>query len=189
LTRNSSYHRITRDITFARSFSFGWQENLQAGLGPQDIPLAERIYSGGANSHRGFPENQAGPRDLSTGFPIGGGAQLFNNLELRFPLVGEFLGGVIYHDAGNVYSTLSNISFRWKQKDIQNFDYMVHAVGFGFRVRTPVGPVRADFSYVPNPPRFFGFEGTRDELISGGGQRINQRLNHFQFHISLGQAF
>jgi outer membrane protein assembly factor BamA len=187
--RNSSYYRLGRDVIFARSTAFGFQRNLDPGGYSTDIPLAERIFSGGSSSHRGFPENQAGPRDPTTGFPVGGGGQLFNNLELRFPLLGEFLGGVLFHDAGNVYSSFSRISFRPKQRDIQDFDYMVHAVGIGFRLRTPVGPVRADFAYVPNAPRFFGFQGTRDELISGGGQRINQRLNWFQFHISLGQAF
>jgi outer membrane protein insertion porin family len=187
--RNSSYHRVGRDIIFARSFAFGFQRNLNPGGLAVDIPLAERIFSGGSSSHRGFPENQAGPRDATTGFPVGGGGQLFNNLELRFPLLGEFLGGVLFHDAGNVYTSLDKISFASKQRDIKDFDYMVHAVGIGFRLRTPVGPVRADFAYVPNAPRFFGFQGTRQELISGGGQRINQRLSWFQFHISLGQAF
>ena len=54
---------------------------------------------------------------------------------------------------------------------------------------TPVGPVRVDFSYGPNAPRFVGFRGTRDELLFGGGQRIEQKINAFQFHFSLGQTF
>ena len=40
-----------------------------------------------------------------------------------------------------------------------------------------------------NSPRFFGYEGTRDQLIQGGGRRVLQRINHFQFHFSLGQTF
>jgi len=37
--------------------------------------------------------------------------------------------------------------------------------------------------------RFFGFKGTRDQLLFGGGIQTTQRINVFQFHFSLGQAF
>src|SRR6185503_28544 len=116
---------------------------------------------GGGTSHRGFGENQAGPRDLQTGFPIGGNAQFFNQVEMRFPLIGENIGGVLFHDMGNTYSTLNNLSFRVKQNDLQDFDFMVHAVGLGVRYRTPIGPVRVDMAYSLNPPRFFGWNGTQ----------------------------
>jgi outer membrane protein assembly complex protein YaeT len=188
LARNSSYRKIGRDLVFARSLTFGWQYAL--GDDPaRDIPLAERFYSGGANSHRGFPENQAGPRDLVTGFPVGGKALLINSFELRFPLVGDSLSAVAFHDAGNVYSKLSELSLRSNQRNEQDFDYMVQTVGFGFRYRTPVGPVRIDLGYNLNPPRFVGFEGTREDLLFGRGVSTRQRVSPFQFHISLGQAF
>jgi outer membrane protein assembly factor BamA len=151
--------------------------------------LAERFYSGGPSSHRGFPDNQAGPRDTRTGFPVGGSAMLLNNVELRFPLLGDNLGGVVFHDAGNVYSSLDSVSLRATQRDNRDFDYMVHAVGLGFRYRTPIGPVRLDFAWAGNAPRFVGFRGSRQELIAGTGQIVAQRLNRFQFHFSLGQTF
>jgi outer membrane translocation and assembly module TamA len=66
---------------------------------------------------------------------------------------------------------------------------MVHAVGFGVRYRTPIGPIRVDLAFVPNSPRFMGFEGTREELLFGGGVRTEQRISRFQFHFSLGQSF
>jgi outer membrane protein insertion porin family len=66
---------------------------------------------------------------------------------------------------------------------------MVQSVGFGIRYRTPVGPIRVDFSLSPNSPRFFGFSGTRDQLLAGQGVLTNQRINIFQFHFSLGQTF
>src|SRR5579872_759891 len=46
------------------------------------IPLPEQFFAGGGNSHRGFGLNQAGPRDPSSGFPVGGTALFVNNLEL-----------------------------------------------------------------------------------------------------------
>ena len=191
ITRNSTYHRIGKDIVFARSTNLGiLAPYMSAGLTSQtNVPLPERFFGGGAYSHRGFPENQAGPRDLKTGFPLGGKALLINNLELRFPLIGDNLGGVFFHDAGNVYSDLRRVRFNWSQKGITDFDYMVHAVGFGIRYRTPIGPVRIDLAFTPNSPRFNGFEGSRQDLLFGRGRTAELRVNQFQFHISLGQAF
>ena len=38
--------------------------------GVPDIPLPELFFSGGASTNRAFPDNQAGPRDTKTGFPL-----------------------------------------------------------------------------------------------------------------------
>ncbi len=189
LFRNSTYHRLTKDVYFARTTTFGILSSLRTADTPLDVPLPERFFAGGANSHRGFPDNQAGPRDPITGFPIGGKALLVSGIELRFPLIGDSIGGVLFHDAGNVYSSLGKISFRFDQRNMTDFDYMVQAVGFGIRYRTPVGPIRVDFAFAPNSPRFEGFSGTQDQLLLGQGVRIAQRINRFQFHFSLGQAF
>lgn len=187
--RNSTYHRVRRDMVLARLTTLGGMYSLSGRSIERDVPLPERYFSGGGSTHRGFPDNQAGPRDLSTGFPIGGKALVMNTLELRFPLIGDTIGGVVFHDMGNVYSDLDKISFRVKQRDVQDFNYMVHAVGFGIRYRTPVGPVRFDIGFSPNSPKFFGFKGTREELVAGGGTRQVQRINQLQFHFSLGQTF
>ena len=119
-----------------------------------------------------------------------------NSHELRFPLIGDDIAGVLFHDCGNVYSSISNMSFRFRQQNYQDFDYMVHGFGFGIRYRTPVGPIRLDLSLSPNSPRFNGFTGSRDQLLvcAPPGEPITcpsvpQRINIFQFHFSLGQAF
>jgi outer membrane protein assembly factor BamA len=198
--KNATYHRVSRQVVFARAFSLGLIGGFP-GTRPEDIPLSERLYGGGATTHRGFPENQAGPRDAVTGFPIGGSASLFNNLELRFPLIGENIGGVFFHDIGNVYRSVSDISFRWSQPNqpsgssdpnsaiTYGFNYGVQAVGFGIRYKTPVGPVRLDLAWVPNSPTFRGLEGTRDQILAGQGQTTIQRISRFQFHFSIGQTF
>ncbi|HSW49402.1 MAG TPA: BamA/TamA family outer membrane protein, partial [Bryobacteraceae bacterium] len=193
LGRNSTYHRIGSKLVLARTMSFGLMQTLrrrpELPPSPQDIPLPERFFAGGASTHRGFPENQAGPRDPLTGFPLGGKALLTFGTELRFPLWGHNIGGVLFHDAGNVYSGLPDISFRWRQRDKTDFDYMAHAAGLGFRYRTPIGPVRVDFAFVPNSPRFRGCRGTQQELLFGACEPTDQRINRFQFHFSLGQTF
>jgi outer membrane protein insertion porin family len=197
LLRNSSYHRVSRTVVLARTVQFGYIQRL-AGL--SQIPLAERFFAGGASSQRAFPDNQAGPRDPETGFPLGGTALLFHSTELRFPLLGDNVGGVLFHDMGNVYTDIRNMSFRFRQRDIRDFDYMVHAVGFGIRYRTPVGPLRVDFSVSPNSPRFKGFQGTLEQLLAcdprllpeqlpPACRGVPQRISQFQFHFSLGQTF
>ena len=101
---------------------------------------------------------------------------------------------------GNVFSTLSNISFRFHQRDLQDFDYAAHAVGFGVRYRTPVGPIRLDLAYSINPPSFIGFNGTPAQLLQcnpnlppsqlpGFCQGSQQNVSHFQFFFSIGQTF
>jgi len=186
VARNSTYYQLTKDLVFARTTDFGLIERY-AGL--PDIPLAERFFGGGEFSNRGFPDFQAGPRDIETGFPIGGDAMFVNTVELRFPLFGDNLGGVLFNDIGNVYSAVKKISLRFRQRDLTDFDYAVQAFGFGVRYRTPIGPVRLDFSLSPDAPRFFGFKGTENQLLFGGGQATVQKINGFQFHFSLGQAF
>jgi len=188
LGRNTTYHPWGpgNKLVLARSATFGWMHRVHQDT---DIPLPERFFSGGAASHRGFPENQAGPRDLLTGFPLGGKALLLNQVEMRLPVLGDNLTGVLFEDAGNVYSRIGKLALRVRQNGVADFDYMVHAVGFGVRYRTPVGPVRVDVAYTLNPPNFVGFKGTREQLLFGGGVRTRQQIGHFQFHFSLGQAF
>lgn len=188
LGRNATYYRLTRDLVLARSTSVGIIDRISEA----QVPLPERFFGGGATSHRGFNENQAGPRDLQTGFPIGGKALLINNTELRFPLIGDDIGGVLFHDAGNIYSNFNKISFRVKQRNLEDFDYMVHAIGFGVRYRTPIGPVRLDLAWSINPPRFNGLKGKYEDLLDPNlpnVEYLTQRISRFQFHFSLGQLF
>lgn len=212
LLRNATYHRITRDIVFARQTQFGLISPFAAPAGITEaasVPLPERFFGGGAESLRAVPYNQAGPRDTgapiiaggpgsqATGFPLGGNALVFNNAEVRFPLIGRNIQGVLFHDIGNIYSTISDISFRLTQRDISDFNYAVHAAGMGIRYRTPIGPVRVDLAYTFNPPRYLGFGGTAAELLQCGNgntsapgcQSTPQRVSHFQFFFSIGQTF
>ncbi|MCC6586300.1 MAG: BamA/TamA family outer membrane protein [Bryobacterales bacterium] len=215
LARNATYHRITRNLVFARQTQLGllFPFNIPQGLSEAEaIPLPERFFGGGSTSHRGFPDNQAGPRDIGspagpggtatqpTGFPLGGNALLFNNMELRFPLLGENIKGVLLHDAGNIYSRIGKISFRQAQRNLQDFDYMVHAVGMGVRYKTPIGPVRVDLVYSINPPSYVGFKGSVQELLAcnpnlppselpAACRGVQQNVSHFQFFFSIGQTF
>ena len=176
------------------------------------IALPERMYAGGASSHRGFGINDAGPRDLTTGYPVGGSGVVVNTFELRLPpptlpVVGDSVSFVIFHDMGNVFrypgdmfksiknfhqpdeSTCRNVSLPAGVTDPSvvtgtcNFNYYSHAIGLGARYKTPVGPIRVDFSYNLNPPIYPVFND-----YTGHAPYVGQ-AGHFQFFFSIGQAF
>jgi outer membrane protein insertion porin family len=205
LFNNATYYPVAKKkYIFARSTRFGIAEPYS---GPTPnlnfIPLPERFFAGGSNSMRGFAFNQAGPRDLQTGFPLGGEAIFVNQIELRtpplpFPFAGDNLNGVLFHDMGNVFSTAKDMwpgLIKVGQDSRSNcqsltpgvpcdFNYMSHAVGAGMRYRTPIGPVRVDFSYNLNPP-FFPVRVFSD---TGKPPHV-ERLSHFNFIFSIGQTF
>ena len=194
LYTNSTYHRVyRRKWVLARTARIG----VEGPFGDSSIiPLPERFFAGGANSHRGFAINQAGPRDLETGFPLGGEATFTHLTELRFqpvnlPFIGNNLSPVLFHDMGNVFTSSGQIFrslIKLRQDSKQqcetipsttcDFNYMSHAVGLGFRYATPIGPVRVDFGYNLNPPTFPINRENRFET-----------LHHFNFYFSIGQTF
>jgi len=226
LIKNSSYYSLFRNtvtgrrLVFARSTTVG-VENPFGNTIVQDpsetpptdrslIPLPERFYSGGGNSHRGFGLNQAGPRDPFTGYPVGGSAVFLNNLELRFPNVsvpylGDQIGFSIFHDMGNVFARpqemLKSLG-RWHQADpalcfteqthlLCNYNYLSHAVGLGVRYQTPIGPLTFDFGYNLNPPAFPSYTNITTNTVNGvtTGEFGAQRAGHFNFSFNIGQSF
>jgi len=182
------------------------------------VPLPERLYAGGATSHRGFGINDAGPRDLTSGYPVGGSAVVVNTLELRLPpptlpLVGDSISFVIFHDMGNAFQyagdmfksikhfrqpneqTCRNVAIPTGETQETavgtcNFNYYSHAVGLGIRYNTPVGPIRVDFSYNLNPPIYPVFDdySKADPDVPGAVPYVGQG-SHFNFFFSIGQSF
>lgn len=205
LVNNATYRPVAKKkYVFARSTRFGIAHPY-SGPNPnlKFIPLPERFFAGGGNSLRGFAFNQAGPRDLQTGFPVGGEAIFVNQIELRtpplpFPFAGDNMNAVLFHDMGNVFTSAKDMwpAFIKVRQDSKtncesltpnvpcDFNYMSHAVGAGLRYRTPIGPVRVDFGYNLNPP-FFPVR-----VFSSSGQPPHaERLGHFNFVFSIGQTF
>ncbi len=204
LGQNATYHPIKRrnGWVFARSLRLGFAQPFGDTV---SLPLPERFFAGGGNSLRGFGLNQAGPRDPSTGEPLGGNAMVVNNFELRtpsftLPFVGGGIGFVVFHDAGNVFATtkdMSNSLLHWTQPDRDlcrqaetasqcSFNYISHALGTGVRYKTPIGPVRLDVGYNLNPPTFPVF--TTDKATNTTTFR-SRTLGRFNFYFSIGQTF
>ena len=121
------------------------------------IPAEERFLAGGASTVRGYREQRLGPIDAN-GNPTGGNAQLILNLEYRFP-IWRWLSGAVFVDAGNVFSEV---------RDLSVADLKV-GTGGGFRIVSPVGPVRLDIGY---------------PLVRQAGQEQKVR-----YHFSVGYPF
>ena len=205
LYQNSTYYTFHKKWVFARNTQIGLERpygtNYYPGGSVTAIPLPELFFAGGGNSLRGFAINQAGPRDLQTGYPIGGQALFVNNLEVRTPPVllpyaADNLSFVFFHDMGNVFATpnqmLSGL-VRFNQPSISacaphdstvacNFSYNPQAIGTGIRYKTPVGPVRVDLSYNFSPTRY----PLREQPTV---QPTVQTLKHFNYFFSIGQTF
>ncbi len=137
-----------------------------------DVPPTERFYAGGATSNRGFAERELSPSvtgvvmGSTVTVPYGGGGLVDSSAEVRFPIAEVrkmAVGGTVFVDAADVEDTPSELDFA----------RLCYAVGFGLRVHTPVGPVRADLGY-----RLNRTAATDPEPGST-----------FAFHISLGEAF
>jgi outer membrane protein insertion porin family len=225
LMQNSTYYAFgkkrpgesIKKYVFARSTRIGLENPFRDTVsllpgqvrpaGASVIPLPELFFSGGGNSHRGFGLNQAGPRDPTFGFPLGGSALFLNNLELRFPpttlpFFQDNISFAIFHDAGNVFSNgheMVHNLLRWRQKNPElclqqstadqcDYSYISHAIGVGVRYKTPIGPVRFDFGYNLNPPAFPSLQ-TPDPNNPSVTIFVPQHARHFNVFFSIGQTF
>ena len=124
------------------------------------IPISRLFFSGGANSVRGYKLDYLGPRNLS-GDPVGGETVLEFSLEGRFPLpIYEKIGGVVFLDAGNVFSRIHNL-------DLGQLKY---SPGVGLRYLSPIGAIGVDIAFPTN--------------------RINyQQDSPYQIHFTVGYGF
>jgi outer membrane protein insertion porin family len=106
------------------------------GIFNKELPLYERFYVGGIYTVRGLEFGAAGPKDPSTGDPIGGTTELIFNTDYVFPILTEMkLKGVVFFDAGNSY------------EDFQQFGSLRYTTGAGIRWISPVGPIRVEWGY------------------------------------------
>ncbi|MBA2539276.1 MAG: BamA/TamA family outer membrane protein [Deltaproteobacteria bacterium] len=139
-----------------------------------DVPPSQRFFSGGSTSQRGFSERRLSPSVSGTlmdgrevTVPYGGAGLIDTSVESRFPIMTIRkmpLGGVVFLDGGDVTEEVGDLT-------LSNLAY---SVGAGLRLKTIVGPIRADLGYRLNRV------GTADDPAPG---------TKFAFHLSLGEAF
>ena len=180
LTQGQWYKQLFPSVVLATSLRIGailpFANNLPATI-ENPVPISERFFSGGSTTLRGLPQDLAGPllRDANGHIvlvdefgrpdpggrpvPLGGNGLAIGNVELRFPVF-WFISGAVFYDIGNVFRSITDVS----QAGWSN------AIGFGLRANTPVGPVRFDVGYNPQPPATIGF-------------------SHWNFHFTIGHPF
>lgn len=192
-----------------------------------------RFLAGGSRSVRGFAENQLGPRVLtiapsvllsadSTGAPVcstaaiadascdpnavpssefaarplGGNTLLEAGVELRVPLL-RGITGAVFVDAG---------SLRGQRLNFPPGSRSAVTPGFGFRYRSPIGPVRIDLgirnlavedlpvvTQLPGPdgePRLVQLATMkRYDPLEGRTARFLSVFSRLQLHLAIGEAY
>jgi len=124
----------------------------------RDVPIYERFFSGGPNSVRGFerltlsplePVGQRQSPDSALRFlNVGGHKEVIINVELEFPLVNAIgIRGVLFADAGNALAQDSPYTLRFDFMDPAAANTLRTSLGYGFRWRSPIGPLRFEWGY------------------------------------------
>jgi outer membrane protein assembly complex protein YaeT len=187
----------------------------------------KRFYAGGSHSVRGFGENQLGPRVLTIPItslqradslnaactsgtdvttcdpnsailrdrdfeprPLGGNFVVEGSVEARFP-VWQQLFGAVFVDAGMV-SQRTNPTLAKRATAI--------TPGFGFRYKSPVGPIRADVGF--NPGGTETLPVVTENTLNGQKTLVTLQkrrtysptnghglLGRMILHLSIGEAF
>ena len=132
-TQNSYYRMLPGSLLLAGSLRFGAAHSLEKD---PYLPISERFFAGGSSSLRGFDTDYAGPLDPESNKPLGGNALFVGSMEIRIPVF-SFVHIAGLYDTGNVFRTISDI----------NFSGFSHTLGGGLRIKTPFGPLRADYGY------------------------------------------
>jgi outer membrane protein assembly factor BamA len=172
----SWYHPVGQTGVFASRLRGGVVvgSSLRLSDATRYIPPEERLYAGGANSVRGFYQNELGSLlYIATGYdkvavndstvyfespngvrpfrvvPVGGNALVVANFEYRIPdaFFPQLLQWALFTDGGEVWT-------RGTPGTGLALSQMKWTPGVGIRVFTPVGPLQVNVGYNPSrqPP-------------------------------------
>ncbi len=114
--------------------------DLAAGYAWGDMPLSQRFAVGGADTLRGYKDDQ-----------FRGNSMLRGTVEYRFP-IRKKVQGVVFYDIG----------YAWDKRDQDAFDLglMESGYGIGVRINSPLGPIKLDWGKGKQRSRFhFSFGG------------------------------
>jgi outer membrane protein assembly factor BamA len=174
----------------------------------QYVPTEERFYAGGANTVRGYGQNELGPvvRVIDTVITreeqrdgqlvtvtdsvirtsaSGGNDLVLANAELRFPLpvFGGRISGALFVDAGRVFARdtvrITRTGFRVTP-------------GAGVRIASPLGPIRFDVAFNPypvDPSPLYAKQAGALVRVDDEYRPSRSFLGRFRLHFSVGQPF
>ena len=131
------------------------------------VPIFDRLYTGGANSLRGFRFRDVGPKD-SQGNPVGGNTLARWTIEYTIPII-ERVRFAVFYDGGFVNPGSWSFSpQKVPSTPIGSGKFsggLNQDIGVGVRLDLPIGPLRLDY----------GFPIQEDSFSSKSGQ--------FQFSV------
>lgn len=105
-----------------------------------ELPIDVRLFNGGANSVRSFPEREMGLKS-DGGTPLGGSLSQVFSLELSYAMSPNF-ELALFGDAGSLD--------REEDEVFSMSGDFKYAVGAGLRYKLPIGPLRVDYGYNPD---------------------------------------
>lgn len=118
------------------------------GLG-QSLDFLDH-FRGADTGIRGFANNGFGPRDVSSGFMLGGTMYAKATAEAIMPIplipVDYGLKGVVFADAGTIWSPDDKQMARSGAQAISNSQSIRSSLGIGLQWDSPFGLLRADFA-------------------------------------------
>jgi outer membrane protein insertion porin family len=151
------YVPLVLGAVFKTNWNVGLISQLEAG---SPLPISELYFLGGINSVRGYFLRSLTPtlrvpralrpdapifQDPNTGldYPVGGNKQFSLNAELEVPVLPNLgMRALIFYDAGNAWGVNEGF-FQPRQGNLPLGLY--HAVGFGARWFSPIGPLRFEW--------------------------------------------
>jgi outer membrane protein insertion porin family len=155
--RYSHYTPLIRNSVL----EFRGRVGIADGYGGDDsIPIYERFFAGGASTIRGYHERKVGPIDAVSKDPLGGNSMLIANMEYTYPVL-SFIKVAAFYDVGNVWEKMNKVGTGGFKSGI----------GFGVRLKTPIGPIMLDYGIPLNK------EPGEDKVGSG------------RFHFSASHGF
>lgn len=170
-------------LVFKTRFQVGYVHSTQ----PQGVPIFERYFPGGiygAGEIRGFRLRSLGPKirvasgpgpsDQIAPYEVGGNLLTAMNAELEFMMIPPAnIKGVIFSDIGNAFNTESLFCEQPNPSDLPKADPCTgfrvrdlrYSVGFGFRWRSPIGPLRFEWGFPIDRQRGTDFDPVADDPV------------------------
>jgi len=203
----AQHHRLAGGVVLSWRVAAGTLLSSAVGVDGGErfyVPPQQRFYAGGANSVRGYGQNELGPvvrvidsvtadgdvRVDTLTSASGGTDQVLASLELRVPVPG--FGGRVeaafFVDAGQVYD---------REDGLDDPTSLRVTPGAGLRFLTGVGPIRFDVGYNGYRPRAgpLYVEQANGDLTPDptnptyAPERPRSFLSRLRLHFSVGQAF
>lgn len=141
---NFNYTKLIGEARLYRALGHGHVAALRVmgGTAFGSLPYNDLFTLGGADTIRGYEDDE-----------FRGNKMYAVTLEYRYPIAKK-IQGVVFTDVGNAWGGTENISW-------YHSSHKVHeSAGVGFRVTTPIGPVRLDYAWGQNGGKFhFSFGG------------------------------